>query len=79
MVAVVGRPEGVFFNAFTPSDGPKMDQADVIHAGWAHRDHSNLSLLEATNMDTRDTILLEAHMREYKKRDVVRWNRFFLP
>ena len=55
------------FNAFTPSDGPKTNQAEVIHAGWAHRDRSNLYLLEAANMDTRDSILLEAQIREYKK------------
>ena len=44
-----------------------MNQAEVIHAGWAHRDRSNLSLLEAANMDTRDSILLEAQIREYNK------------
>ncbi|CAB3991211.1 Hypothetical predicted protein [Paramuricea clavata] len=52
------------FNAFTPSDGPKMIQAEGIHADWAHRDRSNSSLLEAANMDTRDSILLEAQIRE---------------
>lgn len=55
------------FNAFTPPDGPKMNQAEVIHAGWAHRDRSNLSLLDAAHMDTRDSILLEAEVKEYKK------------
>ena len=45
-----------------------MNHAEVIHAGCAHQDHSNLSLLEASNMDTRDTILLEAHMSTKKGR-----------
>ena len=45
------------FNAFMLKVGPKMNQAEVIHAGWAHQDgsnpRSNLSLLDAAHMDTR--------------------------
>lgn len=37
------------FNAFT-AVGTKMNQAEVIHASWAHRDRSNVSLLNAANM-----------------------------
>ena len=52
-----GRREFIF-NAFTPA-GPRMNQAEVVHASWAHRDKSNLSLLDAARMDTRDSLLLE--------------------
>lgn len=41
-----GRREFIF-HTFTASDGPKMNKAEVIYAGWAHRDRSNLSLLDA--------------------------------
>ena len=34
-----------------------MNQAEVIHAGWAHKDPSNLSLLDAAHTDTRDSVL----------------------
>ena len=42
-----------------------MNQAEVVHASWAHRDRPNLSLLEAAHMDTRDSLLLEAELKEY--------------
>ena len=34
-----------------------MNQAEVIHAGWVHRDCSNLSLLDACQANTRDSLL----------------------
>ena len=33
---------GFIFQAFTPSNVPNMNQAEVIHAGWAHKDPSNM-------------------------------------
>ena len=38
---------GFIFRAFAPKAAPQMNQAEVIHAGWAHRDLPNLSLLDA--------------------------------
>ena len=38
---------------------PTLNQAEVIHAGWAHRDRQNLSLLDACQADTRDALLLD--------------------
>ena len=46
------------FGAFAPTNAPRMNQAEVIHAGWAHKDLSNLSLLDAAHTDTRDSMLL---------------------
>ena len=32
------RRRSFIFNAFSPKDGPKMNLAEVIHAGWSIRD-----------------------------------------
>jgi hypothetical protein len=54
---LVERDERKFiFNVFT-SAGPRMNQAEVIHASWANRDGKNLSLLDVAHMDTRDSTL----------------------
>ena len=42
-----------------------MNLAEVIHASWAHRDRANLSLLDAAQADTRDTVLLEAELKAF--------------
>ena len=55
------------FRAFTPSDAPNMNQAEVVHASWANRDRSNLSMLEAAHADTRDSVLLEAQLKQYRE------------
>ena len=43
-----------------------MNQAEVIHAGWVHRDCSNLSLLDACQADTRDSLLLDVEVKIYQ-------------
>lgn len=40
-----------------------MNQAEVIHAGWAHRDQPKLSLLDVCQADTRDSLLLELELQ----------------
>lgn len=42
-----------------------MNQAEVIHAGWAHRDPTNLSLLEACQADVRDSTILDVELKAY--------------
>ena len=42
-----------------------MNQAEVIHTGWAHRDRQNLSLLDACQADTRDALLLDVEIKAY--------------
>ena len=42
-----------------------MDQAKVIHAGWSHRDRQNLSLLDACEGDTRDSLLLDVEVKAF--------------
>ena len=49
-------------DAFAPTNAPRMNQAEVIHAGWAHKDPSNLSLLHAAHTDTRESILLAVEL-----------------
>ena len=57
---------GFIFRAFTPQDAPQMNQAEVIHAGWAHRDRQNLSMLDACQADTRDSLLLDIELNDYQ-------------
>ncbi len=44
-----------------------MNQAEVVHVSWANRDNKKLSLLDCAHMDTRDSVLLEAQLKEYKE------------
>ena len=56
---------GFIFRAFAPKSGPRMNQAEVIHAGWGHRDNPNMSLLEVCEADVRDSIMLDTEIRAY--------------
>ena len=56
---------GFIFRAFTNPSAPQMNQAEVIYAGWAHRDRQHLSLLDACQADTRDTLLLDEDTKAY--------------
>lgn len=55
------------FSAFAPKNAPKMNLAEVIHAGWSNRDSPNLSLLDAAQMDAKDSILLAAELKAIEK------------
>ena len=44
-----------------------MNKAEVIHAGWAHRDSPNLRLLDVCHADVRDTLVLEKQLESYKE------------
>ena len=44
-----------------------MNQAQVVHASWVHRDPANLSLLEACHADTRDSVVLAAELKQYER------------
>lgn len=57
---------GFIFHAFAVQDAPQMNQAEVIHAGWVHRDRPNLSLLDASQADTRDSLLLDVELKSYQ-------------
>ena len=58
---------GFIFRAFAPTNAPCMNQAEVIHAGWAHRDRPNLSLLEVCQADVRDAIVLDVELKAYAR------------
>lgn len=51
------------FHAFAPTFGPKMNLAEVVHAGWANRDNRNQSLLDATQIDVKDSVILKAELK----------------
>ena len=53
---------GFIFRAFTPQDAPQMNKAEVIQAGWAHRDRQNLSMVDVCQADTRDSLLLDIEL-----------------
>ena len=44
-----------------------MNLAEVVHAGWAHRNSSNLSLLDAAHMDTRDSVLVAVELKSFEQ------------
>ena len=54
---------GFIFHAFAPTNAPTMNQAEVVHAGWANRDRPNMSLLDACHADVRDSLLLEMELQ----------------
>ena len=56
---------GFIFRAVTNPSAPQMNQAEVIHASWAHRDRQHLSLLDACQADTRDALLLDVETKAY--------------
>ena len=56
---------GFIFRAYTNPSAPQMNQAEVIHAGWAHQDCPNLSLLDACQADCRDALLLDVEFNAY--------------
>lgn len=56
------------FPAFAPWDGAsKINQAEVIHASWAHRDRENMTLLDAAECHIRDCVLLETEYEGTKQ------------
>lgn len=54
---------GFIFHAFAPTNAPNMNQAEVIHAGWAHRDQPKLSLVDVCQADARDNLMLELELQ----------------
>ena len=50
------------FHTFSPKSGPKINLAEVVHASWANRDNRNLSLLDVTQIDVKDSVLLKAEL-----------------
>ena len=43
-----------------------MNQAEVIHAGWVHRDCPNLSMLDVCQADTCHSLLLDIGLKDYQ-------------
>lgn len=57
---------GFIFRAFAPKNAPQMNQAEVVHASWTHRDPPNMSLLDACMADVRDTVVFEMELEGIK-------------
>ena len=43
-----------------------MNQAEVVHAAWANRNEIGLSLQHAAEFDTKDSLTLEAELKNYE-------------
>ncbi len=54
--------EGILHSERSVPSAPRNNLAEVIHAGWAHRDSRGLSPLQSTYCDTRDSILLASEI-----------------
>ena len=52
------------FHAFTHFDAPQSNLADVLHAGWKHRDKIGVSLLECCYFDVRDFAINHDNVRD---------------
>lgn len=52
------------FRAFTTVSAPRSNLAEVVHASWTNRDSTGLSLLESTEFDTRDSLILETQITQ---------------
>lgn len=50
---------GFIFCLFAVKDTPKMNQAEVIHPGWVHRNHGYLSLLDTCQADVCQAVELK--------------------
>lgn len=57
---------GFNFRAFCVQGATRMNQAEVIHARWVHRDRPNLTLLDACQADTRDAVMMETELKKYQ-------------
>lgn len=51
--------KGYIFRAFA-SSGPRMNQAESVHGGWAKKDAANMTLLKVAEADVRESTLLDA-------------------
>lgn len=49
---------GFIFRAFAPS-GPRMNQAESVHGGWAQKDPPYMTLLKVAEADVRESKLLD--------------------
>ena len=43
-----------------------MNQAEVAHAAWANRNETGLSLQQAAEFDTKDSLILEVELKNYE-------------
>ena len=50
------------FSTVTGHEHLGCNQAEVVHASWKNRDETGLSLYQAAEFDTRDSILSEAEL-----------------
>jgi hypothetical protein len=57
--------KGFVFRAFAPF-GPRMNQAESVHGGWAKKDPANMTLLKVAEADVRESKILDVEYEGLK-------------
>ncbi len=57
--------KGFLFRAFAPF-GPRMNQAESVHGGWAKKDPTNMTLLKVAEADVRESKILDVEYEGLK-------------
>ena len=58
---------GFIFRAFEPSASAQMNQAELVHAGWAHKDPPNMSLVDVCQVDARDSVTVDVEIEAFQQ------------
>ena len=61
------------FHSFTSKEAPSSNLAEVIHAGWKHRERMGVGLVEVCLFDTRDSLLFESQIEGLATGFFSRW------
>ncbi len=61
--------KGFLFRAFAPF-GPRMNQAESVHGGWAKKDPTNMTLLKVAEAVARESKILDVEYEGLKGKKV---------
>ena len=61
--------KNLMFSAFTSIDAPSSNLAEVVHAGWKNSHEINLSVLNCTYPDVKNSLILPQHLKEVQSGD----------
>ena len=61
--------KNLMFSAFTSIDAPFSNLAEAVHAGWKNSHEINLSVLNCTYSDVKNSLLLSQHLKEVQSGD----------
>ncbi|CAB3983389.1 Hypothetical predicted protein [Paramuricea clavata] len=58
---------GFIFRDFVPTNASQINQAEVVHTSWVHRNLPNLSLLDTCPAYLRVSVVLDVELKEYER------------